>query len=113
MKAKPFGLAAMMDELDELDRRLLNAVPGYRDAYYRGKADGREEGRKEGLREIVEVMVRALIMKQLGRSLMPSEEEELERRIHELEPDKVVGVVRMPSEALLNWALGSRAEGKS
>jgi hypothetical protein len=95
--------------LDELDRRLLDAVPGYRDAYDRGKTEGREEGR----REVVEVMLRDLVVKHLGRSLMPSEEEELERRLHGLDADKAAEVVRMPNEALLKWVLGSNGEGKS
>ena len=87
--------------LDELDRRLLDAVPGYRDAYNRGQ------------RSVLEATLRKLVVEHLGRSLNPSEEEELARRTNEVEPDNVAEVVRMPNEALLKWALGSEVEGKS
>lgn len=101
--------------LDELDRRLLDAVPSYRDAYNRGKSEGREEGRQEGReegRQVVEAMLRKLVMKHLGRGLVPSEEEALERRAKELDRDKAVEVVSMPNEAFVKWLLGSEGEGK-
>ena len=52
-------------------------------------------------------MLRELVVKYFGCGFLPSEEESLEHKTHELDPAKAADVLSMPNEALVKWLLGS------
>jgi hypothetical protein len=80
---------------------------GLAEGVKKGLAEGVKEGRKEGRVEAMQQTLRNLLVRRLGRSPGPDEEQALARRAREVTPEQLVEVVEMPPETLLAWLLAS------
>lgn len=106
---KPWGYSLRQEIRDMLqltDDAVFRESVILQEAFAEGLEKGREEGLEKGLEKGVERTLRRLLLERSGRGLTADEQEALARKAHEITPEQVVDLMKLPGDSLLAWLLG-------